>query len=188
MNYPLEESIIKDLSKGDQKAFELLFLRYQPKLIYFINGFIKDNELARDISQEVFLTIWRNRDQLYDLKSFKSYIFKMGKNAVCNHFDHLLVKEKFLIEKNLSNTFTENTEETIYASQLQDLIDITVSQMPPRRKEIFIMSRVEGKSNDQIAEELKINKRTVENHLTTALSEIRKTISIFFLFFLDFFY
>jgi len=188
MNNILEEDCIKALSKNDQKAFELLFLHYQPKLIYFIKGFIKDSELARDMSQEVFLNIWKNREQLQDLKSFKAYIFKMGKNAVCNHFDHLLVKERFVLEKKLNSPDFENIEETIYAKQLQDLIDITVSQMPPRRKEIYILSRVEGMSNDQIADELKINKRTVENHLTAALADLRKTIGILLLFISDFFY
>ena len=63
------------------------------------------------------------------------------------------------------------------------MIDVTVSQMPPQRKQIYIMSRVEGMSNTEIAEKLNINKRTVENHLTAALADIRKTIRIWIMLF-----
>jgi len=66
--------------------------------------------------------------------------------------------------------------------QLQDMIDVAVSRMPPQRKRIYMMSRVEGMSNQEIATKLKINKRTVENHLTAALADIRKVIQLCLLF------
>jgi RNA polymerase sigma-70 factor (ECF subfamily) len=183
MNNTIEENNIKALCKGDQKAFEVLFLYYQPKLVYFLTGFIKDVELARDMAQDVFLSIWNNKEKLSDIKSFKAYIFKIGKNVVCNYFDHLLVTEKFVAEQLTRPADFENTEELIFAQQLQYLIDVTVSQMPAQRKLVYTMSRIEGLSNDEIAKKLSINKRTVENHLTAALADIRKTIMVFIAFF-----
>ncbi|MFA6335963.1 MAG: RNA polymerase sigma-70 factor [Bacteroidales bacterium] len=176
MNNTIEENNIKALCKGDQRAFEVLFLYYQPKLVYFLTGFIKDSELARDMAQDIFMNVWNNKTKLIEIKSFKAYIFKMGKNAICNYYDHSLVNEKFVAEQLTRPVNFENTEEFIFAQQLQNLIDLTVCQMPSRRKLIYTMSRIEGFSNNEIAEELNINKRTVENHLTAALADIRKTI------------
>lgn len=178
MNNTIEESNIKALSKGDQRAFEVLFVYYQPKLVYYLNGFIKDAELSRDMAQDIFLNIWNNKEKCSEIKSFKAYIFKLGKNTICNYYDHSLVNEKYVAEQLAKPFGTENLEEIIFAQQLQTLIDMTVSQMPPQRKLIYSMSRIDGLSNNEIAEKLNINKRTVENHLTAALADIRKIIKI----------
>jgi RNA polymerase sigma-70 factor (ECF subfamily) len=183
MSNTIEESYIKALCKGDQKAFEILFLKYQPKLVFFLHGFIKDKEQARDMAQDIFLSIWNNKEKLDEVKSFKAYIYKMAKNTICNYYDHIIVNEKFVADQLTHSSETEDAEETIFANQLQDMIDATVSQMPPQRKQIFIMSRVEGMSNAEIAEKLNINKRTVENHLTAALADIRKTIKTWIILF-----
>ncbi len=184
MKNAIEENNIKALSKGDQKAFEALFLCYQPKLVYFLTGFLKDSELARDMSQDIFLSIWNNKEKFSEIKSFKAYIFKMGKNAIYNYYDHSLVNEKYVAEQLNCSADFENMEELIFAQQLQSLIDMTVNQMPSQRKLVYTMSRIDGLSNSKIAEKLNINKRTVENHLTIALANIRKTIKIFILLFI----
>jgi RNA polymerase sigma-70 factor (family 1) len=171
-----EEYWTKELSKGDRKSFELLFLHYQPQLVHFICGFIKDSELARDMSQDVFLSIWNNREKLSEIKSFKAYLFKMGKNAVCNFYDHSIVNDKFEAEQLAHPRDTENIEEALFARELESLIEIAVCQMPTQRKLIYTMSRIEGVNNSEIAERLHLNKRTVENHLTAALSDVRKMV------------
>jgi RNA polymerase sigma-70 factor (family 1) len=178
MNNTIEQNNIKALCKGSQRAFEVLFLYYQPKLVYFLTGFIKDSEIARDIAQDIFLSIWNNKERLSEVKSFKAYVFKMGKNSICNYYDHSLVNEKFIAEQLIRPVDFESTEEFIFAQQLQSLIDIAVNQMPTQRKTIYVMSRIDGLSNAEIAEKLQITKRTVENHLTAALADIRKTIKI----------
>ncbi len=173
-----EEKYIEALSRGDTKTFELLFLYYQPKLIYFLNGFIKDEEVARDMAQDIFLSVWNNHEKFSQINSFKAYLFRMGRNAICNFYDHSLVNEKFEIEQLSRPIETNSVEEGLFARELQVLIEITVSKMPPQRKSIYQMSRVDGLSNDEIAERLGINKRTVENHLTMALSDIRKVVKM----------
>jgi RNA polymerase sigma-70 factor (ECF subfamily) len=178
MNNTWEENNLQALSAGGEKAFELLFLRYQPKLVYFLRGFIKDTELARDMAQDIFLSVWSNKEKFDQIHSFKAYLFKMGRNAICNYYDHSLVDEKFKSEQLFRPVDIDNIEEVVYANQLQGLIDITVSRMPPQRKLIYTMSRVEGVPNNEIAEKLNLNKRTIENHLTAALSDIRKIIKI----------
>lgn len=183
MNHIVEEQYMKALSKGDQKAFEVLFLYYQPKLIHFLFGMIKDVEISRDIAQDIFMHIWNNRANLAEIISFKAFIFKMGKNAICNYFDHLAVNQKFITKQLNQPTYSSKTEEDVYAHQLQELVDSAINKMSPQRKLIYTMSRIDGISNSEIAEQLKINKRTVENHLSSALSDIRNIMKIIILLF-----
>lgn len=179
-----EEKYLKALSKGEIKAFDMLFLHYHPKLVYFIVGFLKNEEQAKDMAQDIFIDIWNKKDRLTEIKSFKAYIFRMAKNMICNYFDHIVVDEKYISEQLSKDKKYDNVEEDIFAEQLQDLIDVTVELMPPRRQQIFIMSRIKGMPNALIAKKLNINKRTVENHLTAALSSIKKAIRTYLLFFI----
>lgn len=179
----IDENRLRSLCEGDQKAFEVFFLLYQPKLVSFLCGFIKDNEHARDIAQDIFLDIWNNKEKLVEVKSLKAYIFKMAKNQICNYYDHIIVNEKFVAMQLNQSSGIEDAEEVIFASQLQNMIDVTISHMPPQRKQIYIMSRVDGLSNTEIAEKLNIKKRTVENHLTAALADIRRTIKTWIILF-----
>lgn len=178
MNSTQEENSIKGLSRGDKKSFELLFLHHQPALVNFLRGFIKDSEQARDMAQDIFLNVWHNREKLGEIHSFKAYLFKMAKNAVCNYYDHLLVNDKFEARQMTQPEESENIEEALFAKELQVLIETAVCKMPTQRKLIYTMSRIEGINNNDIAEKLHITKRTVENHLTAALADVRKMIKV----------
>lgn len=165
--------------RGDSKAFELLFLRYQPRLVFFVMGFVKDEEVSRDICQDIFLRLWQGRESMTPVKSFKSLVFSMARHAICNYYDHHLIVEKFKEKQLLAPVNTDNAEEQFFAEQLQELINSAVESMPAQRKKIFTLSRVEGIPNSEIAEMLNISKRTVENHLTMALAELRKAVKLF---------
>ena len=107
----------------------------------------------------------------------------MARNALFNYYDHSLVCEKYDAELLFRPLVTDDTEELLFAQELKGLIDLKVEQMPPQRRQIFRMSRVEGLNNDEIAAHLNISKRTVENHLTAALSDLRRMLKIVLLLF-----
>lgn len=179
----IENESVQALSKGDSKAFELLFLRYQPKLVYFFTGFVHDEEIARDMAQDIFFNLWTNRQKLHEIHSFSSYLYRMARNALYNYYDHSLVSEKYDASQLFRPLLTEDLEEMLFAKELQDLIDLKVQQMPPQRRQIFRMSRVEGLNNEEIATRLNISKRTVENHLTAALADLRQMMKMILLLF-----
>lgn len=170
--------MLQAFGKGDERAFDYLFLTYQPKLLYFIEGFVKDHEQARDLSQEIFISLWNDRKNCSHITNFKSYLFQMARHAIYNYFDHCLVNEKYVKEILSAPISFDSTEEKVFAVELQEMINLLVSHMPKQRQRIYRMSREQGISNEDIARELNISKRTVENQLSHALAQIRQLSKI----------
>lgn len=175
-----EEYILKEIAAGNVKAFELLFFSYQPRLVHFLVGLTHDKEVSRDIAQDLFLALWKDREKLKDVRSFSSYLFQMARFTVYDYFDRLVVSEKYTNEFLMEASVSQSEEEALFARELQSIISHTVEQMSPQRKLIYQMSREQGLSNDEIATRLNISKRTVENHLTAVLAILRKVLYLFF--------
>ena len=169
--------LLKELSEGSRTAFDWLFICYQPKVVAFLKACTGDEEQARDIAQDIFFNIWKDRAKLSEVRSFEGYLFQMARFSVYNYYDHLDVVKKYVEEgKTRSEVTDAGPEEKLKERQIRARIAETVRSMPQRRREIFVMSRWGGYSNDEIAERLNISKRTVENHLTAAQSVLRRTL------------
>ena len=172
MEFTEEQILLRALSRGDEKAFEVLFMRYFPRVKRFISGLLQDDITAEDFAK---------------IENLNAYLYRTSRNAVYQHLRHILLVNEYgeKQQENLSRQQNEgagNIEENMFAEELLLLIQHTVEQMPAQRKRIYEMSRKEGKNNDEIAQLLAINKRTVENHLTQALADIRKMLKHFYLF------
>ena len=179
----LEKFILSQIALGNDKAFEQLFFQYQPKIVAFLTGLTHDSELSRDMAQELFLSIWKDREKLAKVESISSYLYQMAKYKVFDYFDHQVVTEKYISEylKQASEAQT-GEEEILFARELQQIIDEAVNQMSPQRQKVYRLSRESGLYNEEIANQLDISKRTVENHITAALAILRKVVLLWFLF------
>lgn len=188
MDFTTEKGYIEAVSRGDEQAFESLFLHYFPRIKGFISGILQNEEEAEDISQDIFVSMWQNRERLTNIENLNAYLFRVAKNAVYRHIERSLLfrdfQEQQIDHALFTSTDNDSIEEELYAKELDFLISVAVEKMPPQRKQIYKMSRVEGISNDEIAKRLSISKRTVENHLTQALADIRKIIGFFIIAFL----
>ena len=176
MEKSLDYYYLKQLEQGSQDAFDALYLHYYPKLKGFMLSFIKDEEIAKDLSQDIFMKIWINKGTISSISNFSSYLFTCAKNAIYNYYQHNLIKEKYISTLQGLPDYADFMEENIFVNELNELITFAVANMPRKRREIFIMSREKGMSNQEIAEKLNISKRTIENQITLALAMLRKVV------------
>lgn len=181
MEVERDSEYMEKLGQGDHKSFDALFMLYHPRVKNFLKGFIKDEEEACDMAQDIFFKVWTNRESISKVSSLKAYLYRMARNMVYDYYEHSLVKESYEQKQQSSSTYTDLIEEDLYAQELSILIDIAIEQMPEQRRRIFKMSRKEGLSNDEISQRLQINKRTVENHITQALADLREVVRRAFL-------
>lgn len=172
-----ERRYLEALARDDRSAFDALYLKYAAKTEEFLYRMLKDHSEAEDITQDIFLKIWRNRTSIGAVDAFGPYLFRMARNAVYDRFDNRSVRENYARRASLLPEY-ELPDSDIDSRDLLLLIRMVVEKMPEQRRRIFRMSREEGLSNDQIAEQLSISRRTVENQISRALAELRKLVKL----------
>ena len=161
----------------------MVFKTFYAKVYNFALGLVKNEADADDIVQIVFLKIWLKRAKLTEVKNLDTYIYTITKNTVLNFFSARKDYHSDISKVSTLHIGNESPIEQIEAQDLQLMIDMVVSNMPPQRQTIYRMSREEGLSNEEIATKMGIQKKTVENHLNLALKDIRKLLKILILFF-----
>ena len=176
-----ERRYLEALARDDRSAFDALYLKYAAKTEEFLYRMLKDHSEAEDITQDIFLKIWRNRTSIGAVDAFGPYLFRMARNAVYDRFDNRSVRENYARRASLLPEY-ELPDSDIDSRDLLLLIRMVVEKMPEQRRRIFRMSREEGLSNDQIAEQLSISRRTVENQISRALAELRKLVKLILFF------
>ena len=172
-----DPQLVKSLQKGDIFAFNELFYKYSQKVYNFSMQHLKNEEDVKDLVQEIFTKIWDIREKIDEKKSFNAFLFTISLNTIRDYF-RKQVKNRKLITKWLEKAefYSESTLESIELASLEKAVETVVKQLPPKRQMVFRLSRNEGLSNDEIAETLKIEKKTVENHLNLALRHLRDVL------------
>lgn len=173
-----EEDILRRLSTGDSDAFRIIFIKYAPRVEAFALKMLKNIHEAQDVSQNIFTKLWAQRASLAHVQSLNAYLFRMTRNAVLDICKHNRVRAAYetgsaLAEQPLCNDLAELVD----TNDLAALVDGALQKMPVRRCQVYRLSREDGRSNREIAEELHITTKSVENHITKALYSIKKEIS-----------
>lgn len=180
--------LIESLRNGDESAYMYLIDTYHHPLCVYANSLIKNIYSSEDIVQNVFLKIWEQRTRLKSDHSLKSFLYKL----VYNEFIDLYRKNQslFTLEKNYYNTINSIVLEDDSESfqKILNVVNKEISNLPPKCKEVFILSKKEGLTNIEIAEHLNVSIKTVEAQITKAFSILRSSMqekikNIFFLFF-----
>ena len=166
-----------------KRRFEQIFTVMFPKVKSFAIKILKSEADAEDIAQDVFRKLWNNDEVWENRETLSSYLFTMVRNQIFNFLKHKNVEHKyhdFVISKN--DYSANDTYDKIYATELNLLYQLTLSQMSEQRRKVYLMSREEDMSNKEIAEKLDISVRTVERHLYLAMKDLKKMM-ILLLFF-----
>lgn len=166
------------LTLNDEAAFSELYVRYKDKLYYFCLHLLKSKEEANDIVQEIFIRIWESRNFINPDLSFSSFLYTMARNRILNYFRDIDIDEK--VKEILATqkvTEEEAIDSKIIYTEYQVILQKAISQLPPQRRKIFNMSRIESMSHKEIAAELGISVNTVQEHISEALKFIKAYFS-----------
>lgn len=169
--YPKENEIllIKAFKNGNSDAFERLFQLYHKKLYAYLMHLLNSKEDAEEIVQESFIKIWEKREDFIEGYPFDAYLFKIAKNSFLNHNRKKVNQRIFENYLEYANEISpDKTDDYIIYKETLDIINAIIDEMPPRRKEIFRLRKVESLSRKEIAEKLHISVITVDNQLFKA--------------------
>jgi len=171
-----DNELLHLLSKNDQDAFDVLYRRHWEELFKTAYFILKDQDACKDIIQEVFIWFWNKRSKL-EISSVKSYLKAAVRFKIANLIRGNDIRASFyneIAKYNQSSSPTPN--ELAEASQMEAIIRETIDQLPPQCKAIYNLRREEKLSNQQIAQNLQVSVKTVENQMTIAQKRIRKCL------------
>lgn len=169
--------LVRNLKKGNVAAFDALFVIYSVRLYNFALKYLKNESDAEELVQEVFIKVWENRESLKSELSFRSYLFTISLNHIRKYFNKKATMLRYM--ESLQNDVSPQAQEALNGEDYESLmqrIHLIIEEMPPRRREIFIKSKIDGKSSKQIAAELGISSGTVDNHISEAIHQLRSRL------------
>ncbi|MDB5287224.1 MAG: polymerase sigma-70 factor [Mucilaginibacter sp.] len=169
-----EDELINLLQQDKLGAFREIYTRYWKQLYADAYKRLKNKEMAEEIVQEVFTSLWHKRGALNITQTLGGYLFTSVSNLVIDQYRKDLVRARYKESFKLVYSETDNsTEDTILVKELEHTIEHEVNSLPDKCRSVFELSRVEHKTNKEIAFELGISEKTVEHHITKALKHIR---------------
>lgn len=170
-----DHELLAAIASSDEKALQQFFNRYYKTLVGTAFNILKDEEQAKDIVQDLFFWLWKNRESL----SIKSSVLAYFKRATINRCLNLLKKnQKFSDQEDWQEPIqaSPNPQELMEAQELEAFVAQVLLQLPERCRLIFTLKRLEGLSIKEIAEKLEISPKTVENQITKALKHLSSSL------------
>lgn len=177
-----ENELILLLKQSNKDAFTTLYKKYWKQVYNFSRLYLTSQSIAEEVVQEVFIKVWESRDFMREGDNFKGLLFIITRNLIFNLHRKNLNEDfyKMTVLSVMENSY--DIEEDIEAKNLGEYIDMLIDELPPRRREIFNLSRKENKTYKEIAELLNISEKTVENQIGDALKYLRKNIILLSMF------
>jgi len=171
--------LIQQLQTGSEKAFTTLYDKYSQQLYRNILRLVKDDDIAQELLQDLFLKIWESRQNIKLEGSFKSFLYKVAENLVYAHF-RKIAKDNRLIAKLIISydDFETNVEETIISRENHDFLKKAIENLSPQRKHIYTSCKLEGKSYEEVSNELGISTSTVRNQIVKANKSIKQYFTL----------
>lgn len=165
------------LAEGNEKAFDALFVEYYPKVLQFVMRFCREKSEAENIVQELFMELWIKRERFIKIENLDNYLFISARNSAIHCVKQSLVYCDDKLACDIQGNDVTGEMKLCY-NELYDFIMSEIGSMPEQRRRVFVMSRVDGLNNSEIAQRLGISKRTVETHISAALAHLRKLLPL----------
>lgn len=169
-----EKDFIEHLAKGADQAFQMLFEKYWSHVFSTVKKLVKSPELAEDISQEIFVKVWHRREELSTISNIEAYLYTVSKNTTLD-----ALRKKVLVTENIDQLIHYFKDQSLTPQQrleyqeLQQNIQQAIDILPEKVKEVFVLSRFEGLSHEEISEKLHISITSSKTYIVRALKLIR---------------
>jgi len=175
MNEIDENELILRLQKNDREAFMVLYDRYHVLIYQWVLKLVKVPHLAEDLVQEVFLKIWKIREHINPQQSFPAFLYRISRNMAFNTIKKIASEEKLQAQvmTELRNN-CESAENKLLWQQYEEILRNAVEQLPKQRQKVFKLCRTEGKTYEEVAQELGISRNTVKEHMVLAVKNIKE--------------
>ena len=174
-----QQQIRSRVALGDQQAFALFFNHHWPQVYGTGLRLTKSSELAQDLAQDIFIKLWENRHRLTEVKEEDSYVYLLSRNFI---FDFL--RKKVFDTENIEiliDYFVDGTispHEKLEYNELENTLKSAIDQLPGKVKDVFVLSRVDGLTHEQIAKQLNISVASSKTYVVRALQDIRKFMAL----------
>lgn len=173
-----ENELLQKIIEGDTFAFKKVYELYQGRIFLFAYRFTKSKAAAEEIVQEVFVRLWEKREKVQINKNFSSYLLTITKNLVLDGLRKAALDKKVQQQiYNYMQALQNTSAEQMIQKELDRLHRQALDTLSPQRRNVYLLSREEELSYEQIAERLHISKNTVRNIMGEALQTIREFIS-----------
>ncbi len=176
MEFP-EQQQLTALAAGDINAFEMIFRTHYQPLCNYAYTFLQDKEEAEEIVQSTFLSVWEKKEALAIRTGVKPYLYAMVRNACLNVIKHEKIKQKHAVEELATGIHShDSVSQAVASSELELRIQSAMEVLPEQCRLVFKLSRFEELKYSEIAEQLNISVKTVENHMGKALKIMREQL------------
>ncbi|MHA4896718.1 RNA polymerase sigma factor [Pedobacter sp. PWIIR3] len=165
-----DDELLSAFVSGDLRAYENIYDRYWPLLFRHARKMLQDNSLAKDVVQEVFTTLWQKRAEQVIRSPLAAYLYSATRNKVLDLVKHSKVEEKYLHSlKQVMDSGIVPPDQLYIERELYEQIETEILNLPPKMREIFLLSRKDHKSHKEIADQLGISDKTVKKQVSNSL-------------------
>ncbi|WP_430812272.1 MULTISPECIES: RNA polymerase sigma-70 factor [unclassified Carboxylicivirga] len=176
-------TLLEGLKNDDEPSFKVIYNMYFSRLFYFVLEFVPLEDLAENIVQDTFFTLWDKRHQLRDNSELGAYLFTVAKNNCLYRLRSQRYQRKLFdnsyciheIELNIEVLSSLDSSEYTF-TEIERIIQQTLLELPPQCRNVFTLSRFENFKNREIAEQLSISEKVVEKHISKGLKLFRKAL------------
>lgn len=177
MTEPNDHDLFLQIKQGDLSSYEAIFRKYYAALARYATSMVRNQDIGEDITQEVFMYIWEKRDRIELHGELKSYLFSSVKNKCLNYIKLELPRQQALTDLSGVSEWGQTDMTTDETELLRKKIQRAIDQLPKKCQHIFVLSRYGGLTYNEIADELDLSAKTVENQMSIALKKLKEMLS-----------
>lgn len=173
----IEKKLLLKAAAGHEEAFTQLFFLYRHKLYSFLLRLTESPEMTEDVIQDVFLKLWKDRENLVNIEQFGGYIYRMAQHHALNAFRRMAKEALVMAELTRTTAVASaDADDQLNIREVREKLQYALDHLPPKQKLVYTLSREQGLKHEEIARQLNISPSTVNNHMIAALRTIRQQL------------